>query len=69
MLFLGSKSYSIYLVHILVLHMSDDFAMLPTSGIGKFLLVYVVTVAVSTVTYLLVEKPTNQVGRRMVGRA
>lgn len=69
MLFLGSISYSIYLIHILVLHMFSDFAMLPTSGIGKFLLVYVVTVAVSTVTYLLVEKPTNQLGRRMVAHA
>lgn len=68
-LFLGSISYSIYLIHVLVIHMLGDFSMLPASGIGKFLLVYVVTVAVSTVTYLLVEKPTNQVGRRMVGRA
>lgn len=68
MLFLGSISYSIYLIHFLVLHVLGDFAMLPLSGIRKFLLVYVLTVVVSTVTYLLVEKPTNQVGRRMVGQ-
>ena len=68
-LFLGSISYSIYLTHVLVLHMLGEFAMLPTSGIGKFLIVYTVTVAVSTVTYLGVEKPTNQAGRRLVGLA
>lgn len=69
MLFLGSISYSIYLIHVVVLHVLDDFTMLPASGIGKFLLVYGVTVAFSTATYLLVEKPTNQAGRRMVQRA
>lgn len=66
MLFLGTISYSIYLIHFLVLHILGDFTMLPASGVGKFLIVYGVTVAISTATYLLVEKPTNQAGRRMV---
>ncbi|MGB7244365.1 MAG: acyltransferase [Sulfitobacter sp.] len=66
MLFLGSISYSIYLIHVLVLHILDDVATLPASGISRFAVVYGITVALSTVTYLLVEKPTNQVGRRMV---
>ncbi|MGJ8627379.1 MAG: acyltransferase family protein [Sulfitobacter sp.] len=66
MLFLGSISYSIYLIHPLVIHLLGDYAMLPASGIGKFLVVYAVTIAVSTVTYLLVEKPTNQAGRNLV---
>lgn len=68
MLFLGSISYSIYLIHVVVLHVLGDFTLLPASGIGTFLIVYGVTVAISTATYLLVEKPTNQVGRRMVQR-
>lgn len=66
MLFLGSISYSIYLVHVLVLHILRDVAMLPASGISRFLVVYGITVVLSTVTYLLVEMPTNRAGRRMV---
>ena len=66
MLFLGSISYSIYLIHILVFHILSDVAMLPTSSIGKFLVVFGITVALSTATYMIIEKPTNQAGRRMV---
>jgi exopolysaccharide production protein ExoZ len=66
MLFLGSISYSIYLVHALVLHILGDASMLPVSGIGKFMVVYGITIVLSAVTYLLVEIPTNQAGRRMV---
>ena len=65
MLFLGSISYSIYLIHILVIHVLDDLSMLPASSIGKFAIVYAITVALSTITYLLVEKPTNRAGRRL----
>lgn len=68
MLFLGTISYSIYLIHFLVLYILGDFTMLPSSGVGQFLIVYGVTVAISTATYLVVEKPTNQAGRRMVQR-
>jgi peptidoglycan/LPS O-acetylase OafA/YrhL len=66
MLFLGSISYSIYLIHLLVFHILSDVAMLPTSSIGKFLVVFGITIALSTVTYMIIEKPTNQAGRRMV---
>jgi len=66
MLFLGSISYSIYLIHLLVFHILSDVAILPTSNIGKFLVVFGITVALSTVTYMIIEKPTNQAGRRMV---
>ena len=69
MLFLGSVSYSIYLIHMLVFHILNDFALLPTSSIGKFLVVYGITVALSTATYMIIEKPSNQAGRRMVGGA
>lgn len=66
LLFLGSISYSIYLIHILVGHVLDDLGVLPTSGIGKFLLVYSITTALSTITYLMIEKPTNQAGLHMI---
>ena len=66
MLFLGSISYSIYLIHALVLHILGDASMLPVSGIGRFMVVYGITVVLSAGTYLLVEIPTNQAGRRMV---
>lgn len=66
MLFLGSISFSIYLLHNLVLHLMTDFDLLPTSGLGKFLVVYAVTCVLSTLTYLVIEKPTNQAGRRLV---
>ena len=66
MLFLGSISYSIYLVHALVLHILGDASMLPVSGIGKFMVVYGITIVLSVGTYLFVEIPTNQAGRRMV---
>ena len=66
MLFLGSISYSIYLIHLLVFHIFRDIAILPVSSIGKFLVIYGITVALSTATYMIIEKPTNQAGRRMV---
>ena len=65
MLFLGSISYSIYLLHMLVLQVMQGFALLPQAGLAQFLVVYSVTVALSTGTYLLVEKPTNRMGRRL----
>lgn len=69
MIFLGSISYSIYLIHALVLHVLRDAALLPTSGIGSFMVVYGITVVLSSVTYSLIEMPTNQAGRRMVANA
>jgi peptidoglycan/LPS O-acetylase OafA/YrhL len=57
------------LIHILVFHILSDIAMLPTSSIDKFLVIYGITVALSTATYLIIEKPTNQAGRKMVDGA
>jgi peptidoglycan/LPS O-acetylase OafA/YrhL len=66
MLFLGSISYSIYLIHLLVFYILSDVAILPTSSIGKFLVVFGITIGLSTATCMIIEKPTNQAGRRMV---
>ncbi len=69
MLFLGTISYSIYLIHAVVIHILIDAALLPASGVYTFLVVYGVTVLLSTATYLAVERPTNHAGRRLVENA
>ncbi|CUJ98103.1 acyltransferase [Shimia thalassica] len=69
MLFLGSISFSIYLIHPLVIQVLEDFGMInETGGFAKFSLVYGITVAFSSCTYILIEKPTNKFGRKMVER-
>ncbi len=67
MLFLGSISYSIYLWHYIAIrlleaHLPDLYA---GGGLWRFVLVSVLTVAASTVTYELIEKPTNRLGRSL----
>jgi peptidoglycan/LPS O-acetylase OafA/YrhL len=72
MTWLGLISFSVYLLHPLVIEVYHHFAWtghrhpfwLQVLLAGGFL---IVTVAVSSVTYLLVERPMQQVGRR-VGR-
>lgn len=70
MLYLGSISYSIYLWHVMVIIAIRIFApgVFPSSGLVWFLVVSVLTVAVSTVTYLLVERPSNQWGKNLAQR-
>ena len=69
MLFLGSISYSIYLIHPLVIQALEDFGVINETGsFARFSLVYGITVALSSCTYILIEKPTNKLGRKMVER-
>ena len=67
----GSVSYSIYLWHLLVIFvliavMGNGYVALP--DLAKFILVSVLTVLLSILTYLLVERPTNLLGRRLSQR-
>ncbi len=70
-IYLGSISYSIYLLHILVVRAFREY-ILPAdyhNGLIFFFLVTGVTVLLSTVTYTLVEKPTNLLGKLLARRA
>ncbi|WP_370400800.1 acyltransferase family protein [Sulfitobacter sp. JB4-11] len=66
MLFVGSVSYSLYLIHLLVAHILTDLQLLPPAGLITFGVVFCISVALSTLTYVLVERPTNELGRRIV---
>lgn len=68
MLYLGSISYSIYLWHYVVIMGLDRYAseFYTGSGLWRFALVSAITVGLSTLTYVLVERPTNALGKRLV---
>ncbi len=66
MLFVGSVSYSLYLIHLLVTHILTDLQLVPPSGLVTFAVVLAVSLALSTLTYAMVERPTNELGRRIV---
>ncbi len=69
MLFLGSISYSIYLVHPIVIALFHKSGVeMPNPFVG-FLVIYAATVAISAATYVLIERPTNRLGRALAGRA
>ena len=67
MLFLGSISYSIYLWHHAVIMVLERYAhdVYFGHGLWRFALVGGLTIALSTLTYILVERPTNRLGRRI----
>jgi len=67
-IFLGSISYSLYLSHPLVLHLVVMSPVLQAdTRIAGFGVALLLTTAFSVVTYLLVEYPSNALGRKLFG--
>ena len=56
--FIGMVSFGIYLWHIAVLGYLE--AHLPVTAFLKFIIIFMVTFAVSTVTYIVIEKPFSK---------
>ncbi len=69
-LFLGTISYSIYLTHTLVMEILGMPLGLTSgaTGFGAFLTVSACTIALSALTYLLIERPTNRIGKILAAR-
>jgi len=59
--FLGRISYSVYLVHPIVLFV---FALMAVQGFGLIICTFAATIAISTVTYRFVELPAIRFGHR-----
>jgi peptidoglycan/LPS O-acetylase OafA/YrhL len=64
LVYLGTISYSVYLVHALVLLLPH-----PTlAGPWSFAILMIATLGGSALTYALIEKPGQMLGRRAIGR-
>ncbi|WP_029904231.1 acyltransferase [Prevotella sp. 10(H)] len=75
--FLGKISYSMYLVHFAVLHLLFKFDFLDYVSTGtviesllnlgiRYSIVILLTVIISYITYRLIEKPFQQLGKRII---
>lgn len=61
-LFIGTISYSLYLLHFPVIALLTKVASWQP-GVGLFIAVCIVSIVASTITYLAIERPTMQLGR------
>lgn len=67
---LGTSSFSLYLLHPVLLMISDQFGGTPNHDAPFRLAVFVLAlIAVSTLTYRYVELPFQHLGRRLTHRA
>ncbi|WP_338548086.1 acyltransferase family protein [Roseovarius phycicola] len=67
-LFLGSISYSLYLMHILVIReLGKSTALQDSNTLVFFGTALILTILVSMFTYLTIERPTNRLGARLFG--
>ncbi|MCA8867537.1 MAG: acyltransferase [Rhodobacteraceae bacterium] len=71
LLFVGSISYSIYLLHHLVVDLFHTYlgAVLPERGIWFFLPVYGLTLLLASASYVLIERPSNSYGARLAAKS
>ena len=64
LLFIGTISYSMYLLHFpIALYLIKRFEL--NHGLPLFTATFGITIAASTVSFLLVENPTNALGKRL----
>jgi hypothetical protein len=71
MAFLGLISYGLYLWHVTVIHLVLDYTgwiLFHTPPVPFMITVFGATVLVSSVTYVLVERPCMALGRRWARR-
>jgi peptidoglycan/LPS O-acetylase OafA/YrhL len=66
---LGAISYAIYLWHVPLLLWLRAEGLLPSSTLGALLVVLPPTLAISTASWLLVERPAIALGRRGRGKS
>jgi peptidoglycan/LPS O-acetylase OafA/YrhL len=64
LVYAGTISYSVYLVHALVLLLPTP----PLAAVPAFAVLMTATLAISVLTYHLIEKPGQLLGRRMIAR-
>jgi peptidoglycan/LPS O-acetylase OafA/YrhL len=62
LVYLGTISYSVYLMHALVLLLPNP----PLPDVSAFAVLIVATLTLSAVTYHFIEKPGQMLGRRMI---
>ena len=65
LLFLGTISYSLYLIHLVVMKFWHVLGQQPFEGLLGLAGLAAITIALSTLTYLLIEAPTNRIGARI----
>jgi exopolysaccharide production protein ExoZ len=66
MLYIGTISYSIYLLHYPILLLVKTYMVFPAvlnTNLIVFSITTLATIAVASITYLLIERPTNNFGR------
>ena len=73
--YFGTISYSMYLVHFAVLHNMQSFGFIDYAHngilnfISRFLIVLIITVIFSAVTYKAIEIPFQKLGKRIINKA
>jgi peptidoglycan/LPS O-acetylase OafA/YrhL len=61
--YLGRVSYSVYFIHAMIL----DFIFKTTDAMpGQLPLYFLLTVAISSLTYFLIEEPFNKLARQLL---
>ena len=70
LLFLGSISYSIYLLHNMMVLLWERWGseVFDISGLWFMALILAVTIPLASLSYVLVERPSNRIGKRLATR-